>query len=178
MEKKENLIITAVGPDKIGLVERMSDFVEQHECNIEDSKMAVFCGEFTIILLISGQAGNLEKVAEIYRELEALTGLSISIRRPTKRVSTTPSLPYKVTASCLDHPGVVHKISSVLSNLAVNIESMETQTHCAPVSGTPIFCMEALVSVPVALNLNALKTRFNEIERAENIDITLLPLTK
>jgi glycine cleavage system transcriptional repressor len=73
----------------------------------------------------------------------------------------------------MDHPGVVHRISSVLSSLAINIESMETKTYLAPVSGTPIFRMEALLSVPAKLNINALRSRLSEIERDENIDVDL-----
>jgi glycine cleavage system transcriptional repressor len=73
----------------------------------------------------------------------------------------------------MDHPGVVHRVSSVLSNLAINIESMETKTYLAPWSGTPIFRMEAILSVPAELNVKAVRTRFDEIEREENIDIDL-----
>ena len=51
---KQHLVITAVGPDRVGLVEQISQFLLKEGCNIEDSKMAVFCGEFTIILLVSG----------------------------------------------------------------------------------------------------------------------------
>ena len=61
MPDKDNLILTAVGPDQVGLVEKISQFIAQHGCNIEDSKMAVFCGEFALILLISGDAGSLLK---------------------------------------------------------------------------------------------------------------------
>jgi len=73
----------------------------------------------------------------------------------------------------MDHPGVVYKLSGILSNMGINIESMETQTYPAPVSGTPIFRLEAIISVPVKVNINTLKGRFAEIEREENIDIEL-----
>jgi len=54
MADKDHLILTAVGPDQVGLVEKLSEFIARHGCNIEDSKMAVFCGEFAVIVLISG----------------------------------------------------------------------------------------------------------------------------
>jgi glycine cleavage system transcriptional repressor len=57
--------------------------------------------------------------------------------------------------------------------MSINIESMETKTYPAPVSGTPIFRMEADLSVPAGLNINQLRTRFAEVEREENIDIDL-----
>ena len=54
----------------------------------------------------------------------------------------------------MDHPGVVHRLSALLSEMSINIESMETKTYPAPVSGTPIFRMEADLSVPAGLNIN------------------------
>ena len=114
MPDKDNLILTAVGPDQVGLVEKISQFIAQHGCNIEDSKMAVFCGEFALILLISGDAGNLLKVANAYNELGILTGLNISVRKPAAKRVPAQSLPYRITASCLDHPGVVHRLSGLL----------------------------------------------------------------
>ena len=73
----------------------------------------------------------------------------------------------------MDHPGVVHRLSALLSEMSINIESMETKTYPAPVSGTPIFRMEAELSVPAGLNINQLRARFSEVEREENIDIDL-----
>ena len=85
MADRNHLILTAVGPDQIGLVEKISEFIARHGCNIEDSKMAVFCGEFALVILISGDSGNLHKIANHYRELEIETGLAISIKTPTSR---------------------------------------------------------------------------------------------
>jgi glycine cleavage system transcriptional repressor len=75
----------------------------------------------------------------------------------------------------MDHPGIVYQISAVLSSLGINIESMETKTYSAPVSGTPIFQLEANLAVPSRSNINQLRQRFSEMQREENIDIELSP---
>src|SRR5499426_87657 len=175
MADKNHLILTAVGPDQVGLVEKISAFIARHGSNIEDSKMAVFCGEFALIILISGEGSNLHKIANHYRELEIETGLAIAIKTPTSRKPAESFLPYKLTASCMDHPGIVYQISGVLSDMGVNIESMETKTYAAPVSGTPIFQIEAELAIPTRTNINALRARFSEIQREENIDIEITP---
>jgi glycine cleavage system transcriptional repressor len=173
MADRDHLILTAVGPDQIGLVEKISEFIARHGSNIEDSKMAVFCGEFALIILISGEGGNLHKIANHYRELEIETGLAIAIKNPTSRKPTESFLPYKLTASCMDHPGIVYLITGILSGFGINIESMETKTYAAPVSGTPIFRLEAEISVPTKTNIHALRERFAAIQKEENIDIDL-----
>ncbi len=177
MVEKDNRILTAVGPDRIGLVEKISEFIAQRRCNIEDSKMAVFCGEFALIALISGAGDDLREIGDRYEKLAEQTGLNISIKTPAGKRIPEASLPYRLTASLMDHPGVVHKLSSILSRLAINIESMETKTYAAPVSGTPIFRLEAQIAVPTTININELKARFAEVEREENIDIELSLMT-
>jgi glycine cleavage system transcriptional repressor len=176
MAESNHLIMTAVGPDRVGLVEKIAEFIARRDCNIEDSKMAVFCGEFALIVLITGAAGKLMKVASDYRQIEAETGLTISIKTAAARSAPGPFLPYRLTASCMDHPGIVYQISAILSSLGINIESMETETYAAPVSGTPIFRLDAELAVPTRTNLNALRERFLEMQREENIDIDLAPL--
>lgn len=175
MAESNHLILTAVGPDRVGLVEKIAQFIAQHDCNIEDSKMAVFCGEFAVILLISGEGDQLARIAGACRVIEADTGLTIATKTPALRAAAQAFLPYKLTASCMDHPGIVYKISNVLSNLGVNIEAMETKTYAAPISGTPIFQLEAELAVPTRTNVNHLRERFAEIQREENIDIDLTP---
>ena len=118
MPDKNHLILTAVGPDQVGLVEKISEFIARNGSNIEDSKMAVFCGEFALIILISGDGGNLHKIANHYRELEIETGLTISIKTPTSRKPAESFLPYTLTASCMDHPGIVYLITGILSSSA------------------------------------------------------------
>ena len=175
MADRDHLLLTAIGPDQVGLVQRISEFISRHGCNIEDSKMAVFCGEFAVIVLISGDGGNLVKIARDYREIETETGLAISIKTPSTRKTVESFLPYKLTASCMDHPGIVYQLSAVLSAMDVNIESMETKTYAAPVSGTPIFQLEANLAIPTRTNINSLRARFAEIQREENIDIEITP---
>ena len=171
MTEKDHLILTAIGTDQVGLVEKISKFITGCGCNIEDSKMAVFCGEFAVIILISGPEGALGRVSREYKTMEKETGLAVALKRPATRVGGQQVLPYKLVASCMDHPGVVYRISAVLSLLGVNIESMETKTYSAPESGTPLFQMEAHISVPAQANIKQLREQLGDIQRDENIDI-------
>ena len=56
--------------------------------------MAVFYGEFAIILLISGDAQSLARVSQHYGEIERENGLRVNIKSPsaTKNAGVLPSL--------------------------------------------------------------------------------------
>ncbi|HWO40798.1 MAG TPA: ACT domain-containing protein [Candidatus Eisenbacteria bacterium] len=176
MADKNHLVLTAIGPDRVGLVEKLSAFIAERGCNIEDSKMAVFCGEFAIIMLITGTTHELVRIAGEYRDLEVQTGLTIAIKTPASRKPPAAVVPYRLTVSCMDHPGIVHKVSRALSAFGINIESMETTTYAAPESGTPIFRLEARLSVPRETSIDGLRERFTEIQREESIDLELSPV--
>ena len=101
-QPKEHLVITAVGPDRVGLVEQITQFLLKEGCNIEDSKMAVFCGEFTIILLVSGEAAGLDRIAQSLPSLTNQTGLVFFTKKPAERSPIASALPGRLQASCLD----------------------------------------------------------------------------
>src|SRR5262245_21092023 len=163
MAEKEHVILTAIGPDQVGLVERLSAFITGRGCNIEDSKMAVFCGEFAVIVLISGERASVARIGSEYREIERDTRLSIAVKTPSARRIPDSLLPYRLTASCMDHPGIVYHISQLLRTLGVNIESMETRTYSAPVSGTPLFQLEADLAIPANININDVRKRLADL---------------
>ena len=94
MAEKDHLILTAIGPDHVGLVEKISKFITRHSCNIEDSKMAVFCGEFAVIVLISGTATDLDKIRKNHGEIESETGLSLAIKTPASRKARSSAVRY------------------------------------------------------------------------------------
>jgi glycine cleavage system transcriptional repressor len=175
MREREHLILTATGPDQVGLVERISAFISVRGCNIEDSKMAVFCGEFAVIVLISGEPAELERVASEYGEIEKDIGLSVAVKKPSLRKPQSSIVPYKLTASCMDHPGLVYHISALLRSLGVNIESMETKTYSAPVSGSPLFQLEADLAVPARMNIETVRDRLAELQW-DHVDVELTPL--
>lgn len=177
MAEAENLILIAVGPDQVGLVRKISEFIVQGGGNIEDSRMAVLAGEFALIVQISGDRVHLAALAKSTNDLSKQTGLSITTKQPAGKKPPEASLPYQLVASCMDHPGVVHRLSSALSKQGINIESMETKTYAAPVTGTPIFRMEALITVPARVKINALREAFAQMEREENINIELSLVT-
>src|SRR5215472_10930632 len=98
MADKDHLILTATGPDRMGLVEQISAFISERGCNIEDSKMAVFCGEFAVIILISGEREDLARITFEYREIESKTGLTVAVKSPSAKKTLQSFIPYKLTA--------------------------------------------------------------------------------
>jgi glycine cleavage system transcriptional repressor len=97
------------------------------------------------------------------------------------RVTTSPThsndapygdwLPYQVTVTGADHEGIIHEIAAGLSRGGINIESMDTSTGQAPVSGAPLFSMTAVVRVPPGLAEDEWMGALAEAGDQANVDI-------
>ncbi len=173
MEDRRYVVLTAVGPDRPGLVNEMSSLVRETGANLEDSRMAVLGGEFAIILLISGDADAVERVKQIGAQLETESRLRC-ILKETSRV-TTPAdyLPYRIQVSGADRPGIVQSIASILAGRGVNVASLESRVTFAPESGTPLFVLEAKLHVPSKIVLSELRSQLAATCEEENLDFAL-----
>jgi len=173
---REGLILSAIGHDRPGIVDRLSGAVYEAGCNLEDSRMAILGGEFALLVLIAGAserlAGARDAVERICRDLELVTQWkSTRIAGP---VSGQPGfMPYRVTAVALDQPGIVHKIAHVLVQKGVNVADLETRLSHAPDSGAPLFSLELLAQVPAGVSISPLREALRELSERENIDLEL-----
>jgi glycine cleavage system transcriptional repressor len=82
-----------------------------------------------------------------------------------------PSIPYKLLATSLDHPGIVHQICKVLFTRGINIDDMSSNVDSNPVTGANIFQMTCFFSVPPTVKVIELKNDFSRISDEYNIDI-------
>ena len=170
------IVITAIGSDRPGLVDEISSFLAARKINIEDSRMAVLGGEFAVILLAAGAPGFTEKLGSELPQLEKKTGLSIQVKQtvaPSER-KIKPSIPHRLVATSMDHPGIVQEITRILHNRAINIESLETRVINAPLSGAPIFKMKCIINVPVGEKPSALRKEMEKLADKMDIDIEIV----
>ena len=79
-------MLTAIGDDRPGLVEEVSEFVFSRGGSIEDSRMANMHGQFAIAMLISGSD---EAIGRITSDLEMLNGSASVHARVTGRPGST-----------------------------------------------------------------------------------------
>lgn len=173
---RTNVVITLTGPDRIGIVEEVTQALLEVGGNVESSRMARLGGEFAIIALV---AMHSESVAQIDQTLTSLVaaGYRVTVGR-TERESGAAQAgwrPYKIAVQGADHEGIIHEIAAGLSHNGITIESMETGVSEAPVSGAPLFWMSALVAVPPDVAEGEWTTRLRDAADQSNVDVEVAP---
>lgn len=172
-EDRSYVVLTAVGPDRPGLVNEMSSLVREAGANLEDSRMAVLGGEFAIILLISGGADAVGRVKQIGAQLETDSKMRCILKETTRVSAPMDYLPYRIRVSGADRPGIVQSIASILASRGVNVASLESRVTYAPESGTPLFVLEAKLHVPSKIVLSELRSQLAATCEEENLDFAL-----
>ena len=173
MSSKNYLVLTAVGPDRPGLVNEISTVVLAAGANLEDSRMAILGGEFALLMLVSGEQKAIDAVESGSGDLGARLGLRLMTKPTTPRQASLDFLPYQIRVTGVDRPGIVQRVASVLAGRNVNVASLESRLAYAPESGTPMFILEAALQIPSALALADLRRELSTSCEEENWDYTL-----
>ena len=174
---RQHLVLSAVGPDRPGIVDAISKLILDHGCNLEDSRMAILGGEFAIIVLAAGEANHIAKLrndAPAWGEKTGLTTTAKLTRAPGARGPEGVHR-YTVHAVGLDHEGIVHQVAHTLASLGVNIETLESATVPAPHTGDPQFILEMRIESPAQLAEDQLREKLTEACEAVNVDVELKP---
>ncbi len=169
----KNLVISALGNDKPGIVNELSKEILDQGGNITESRMTVLGGEFAMMLLV---IGTQECIDNIISKLEA-TGEKLNLTLIAKETQSQESdqkrLPYQITVVSMDHPGIVHNISDFLSSRNLNIEEIDTNTYPAAHTGTPMFSLDMIISVPADNSVRELRDEFITFCDDLNLDASL-----
>lgn len=174
--EKEYLVANIIGPDKRGIVAKLTHIISEHQANIEESRMARLGGEFAVIMLISLPSAKKDTLSAGLAELEK-DDLTI-ILRPTdlSRLKIFDGfVPYQISLIGADHVGIVYHVAEYLAEERIQVESLETHVTPAPVTGTPLFSMQAIIHAPPEITFRQLREKMIDLgdELLVDIDVNL-----
>ena len=169
-------IITAIGEDRPGLVEEVSEFVFECGGSIQESRMANMLGQFAIAMLVCGTKEAIDRITSGIDVLTSQTAIDIRVTPVEPPEDEEQTTTYLLVGRALDQPGLVYQVADVLRRFEVNIEALETTLEPAPVTGAPVFAMDLVVSVPTGASVDELRAELGTVCESLNIDWTLAPL--
>lgn len=166
-----SLVITIIGNDRPGIVERLSEVVLAAGANWEESRMARLAGKFAGILHVDVALASADALASGLRAMSS-DGLTVVVER-----SGTPAddrlRPVRLELVGHDHPGIIRDISRVLAYAQVNIEELDTGVSGAPMSGEQLFRAHAQLRLPAAVTTEWLRERLEALAGELIVDVTL-----
>src|SRR5690606_26267329 len=108
-----------------------------------DTRMSRLGGEFAVLIFVTGQEIALSALKESLPQMEAGFGVACFVKNTASTPRDEGQLSYAFEASGFDRPGIVEGVTEVLAARGVNVTSFTSYIENAPLSGTPLFHLEA-----------------------------------
>jgi glycine cleavage system transcriptional repressor len=146
-------VLTVIGADRPGLVDDVTRFIVDRDGNLEDSRMVNLHGQFAMMILVAGSEEAIARMRDELGELERASAVRAELIA-----------------------GLLHAVSHLLRSVGANIESAQTSLQGAPMTGTPVFSVDLVVSVPAAASIAELRAALGRLCDEQNMDWRLTAL--
>ena len=178
---RTSLVVTVIGDDRPGIVERLSDLVLAAGGNWEESRMARLAGKFAGLLRVSVGADQADALAARLTMLDE-GGLTVVAERSADDEERRQAVPGDRAPAALrtfaldlvgsDQPGIIREIARVLASRGVNIEELETEVTSAPMSGETLFRARARLGLPATVTSEDIRHILEAIAADLLVDLT------
>ena len=166
----KKIIINAFGLDKPGIVSEVTQIITYYNGNIETSKMLQLESEFSLLILVKIEEKNIE---ELFNKLREIKNLHVAGKTTNGKSHNTNFSYYNFLITVADNEGIVFIFSKLFNNYGINITSMETSIKNAPITGSPIFSLNATLMIPKTININKFNQELEKTAEAESIEFNL-----
>lgn len=173
----QEIVITAVGKDRAGLVDELTGFLLEAGANMADSRMVNLRGRFALIALIECNDEQAARIIEQGPAVGERIGLKVSVApQGDAKAGAGDGVPYRVKAYAMDQPGLVHRITHFLHQQGVNIEELQTRLAPGSYTGTPLFTLDLRMTIPTSVKPKQLRTQLEELCDSLNCDVDVEPI--
>jgi len=167
------LVLTAIGPDRPGLVEALADAIAAHGGSWDESRMARLAGHFAGVVQVHVPDEGAEALIAALPAL-ARRGLVASVVdsvEPAPAASAGEPLWLDLVGH--DRPGIVRDVSRALAALGVNVQDLRTSVESAPMSGERLFRARAELAPPPGLARDAIRKTLERLAADMMVDLHL-----
>jgi glycine cleavage system transcriptional repressor len=170
------IVLSAIGSDRTGVVQDLTQVILACDGNIEESRMATLGSEFAMLMLVSGNWHTLDKLERELDRLSKRDKLTFTIRETDPRKPSDDRMPYAVDVVSLDHEGIVFNLANFFASRDIEIADVATRRYAAAHTGAPMFAVQMAINVPSSVHIAQLRDEFLEVCDQLNLDAILEPV--
>lgn len=170
------IVISAIGKDRPGVVQSLSECILKGGGNIQESRMSRLGQEFAMLALVSGSWATQSKLQSALDKLATEQALSISVRPTESMTDQLERLPYAVDVISLDQQGIVFELSRFMASRNIDISEVSTRAYRAAHTGAPMFAVQMHIGIPAESSISRLREEFLEVCDHMNLDAIIEPV--
>ena len=170
------IVLSAIGTDRTGVVQDITQVILACGGNIEESRMATLGSEFAVLMLVSGNWHTLTRLESGLEKLTKSGDLAVSIRKTGARAGGDDRMPYAVDVVSIDQQGIVFNLADFFAARNIEIADVATRRYSAAHTGAPMFAIQMAVNIPTSMQISQLRDEFLELCDRLNLDAILEPV--
>lgn len=165
------LVVTAMGADRPGLVSRLARLASDCDCDIVDSRMALFGNEFTLIMMISGSWPAITKIETMLPSLSVELELMTVMKRTSRHVPKNYVSRVEVTISGEDQRGTMKTITQFLAERSLDLAAV--RSHADDNEGLQTQSIFLAINIPDKVDLTKLETSIYQLAEEMNLECSI-----
>jgi glycine cleavage system transcriptional repressor len=177
------IVVTAIGRDRPGIVAAVCRVLYEAGGNLRDTSMTILSGEFAMILVVGiPRALDVPVLDRRFDLLRRDLAIELFVKElhearpmPSGRPEDQQRDVFLVTVSGADQPGIVCRIAEAMARLDVNITDMETRV-LAEDTAKPVYMMMMEVVPPARVDMAALTHELEALGRDLSVEVSVRAL--
>jgi glycine cleavage system transcriptional repressor len=167
--------LSAIGPDRPGIVAGVTRVLLDHGVNVEDSQATILRGHFAITLVAAaGYPADEEALRRDLDDAASRLGLeALTLREIGDLDSGPPEPTHIVTVYGADHPGIVHAAALALAGAGANITDLNTRLVS---DGGDVALYAVMIEVALTGPEGELRDSLEEVAESETVEVNLREL--
>ncbi|NKF52570.1 glycine cleavage system transcriptional repressor [Shewanella sp. WXL01] len=165
------LVVTAMGADRPGLVGKLSRLVSECDCDIVDSRMALFGNEFTLIMMVSGSWSSITKIETTLPSLSVELDLMTVMKRTSKHTPQNYISRIEVAFNGEDQRGTMNTITQFLADRSLDLAAV--RSHADDDSDLNTQTILLSINIPEKVDLAKLEVSIKQLAEQLSLECTI-----
>jgi glycine cleavage system transcriptional repressor len=128
-----HLVVTAIGTDQTGIVNKVTRHISECGCNIVDSRLAILGNEFTFVMLLSGDWNAITQLEHSLPRKSHELDLITLMKRTSPHTITHYPMQAEAEILTRDEPGIISQCTQFFSDQGWDVHALQSETiHQAP----------------------------------------------
>ena len=124
----QQLVLTAIGDDRSGIVSELTQLISEANCNIMDSRIITLGNEFTLSMLVYGDLAAINRVEHTLPAKSMELGLLTMMKRTSNHQPSSYFTEYKFIYQGIDILGTLSRVTRIFAENEISICSLRSDT--------------------------------------------------
>lgn len=171
---QQQLIAVILGTNQVGTLSEITNLVSEAQCNILDSRHAIYGLEFSLTMIIEGSYTAITQLEMNIPELCQQRDLLSVLKRTREHTKQNLTHLYDVEFNGVDSQGQVQAITGFFTDQQVTINAFRQTTDVDETSGQKMMRIKVVANIPENVVMAEFSYHLNLLCQVLNLSVNIV----